>query len=325
MIIKDDVKEMMIAMGNKDIAEKTLESFADVFADLMNVFLFEGEIVVREEDLREASPQSFYKMEDKSRELVRDVAMFWHDGLIRIASIGLENQTTIDQTMPLRAMIYDAIDYKRQLDLRAAGGAMPLHPVLTFVLYFGSEREWIRPRSLLETMDVDARLAPFVNDYKLNVISVAHLEDESIDRFKSDFGSIARLLSNMRRGRPPADGLNRRLVHALETMQLVSALTGNTDIERRYAEDIKGGSAMTTLGEYLNDFRRSGIIEGEARGFERGEVRGEARGEARGKAMGIIAMGRDCDLPDEKIISSLISRLNVSTAEAEKMLREIDA
>lgn len=255
MIIKDDVKEMMIAMGNKDIAEKTLESFADVFADLMNVFLFEGEIVVREEDLREASPQSFYKMEDKSRELVRDVAMFWHDGLIRIASIGLENQTTIDQTMPLRAMIYDAIDYKRQLDLRAAGGAMPLHPVLTFVLYFGSEREWIRPRSLLETM------------------------------------------------------------------QLVSALTGNTDIEGRYAEDIKGGSAMTTLGEYLNDFRRSGIIEGEARGFERGEVRGEARG----KAMGIIAMGRDCDLPDEKIISSLISRLNVSTAEAEKMLREIDA
>lgn len=92
-------------MGNRDAAEKTLESFADVFSDLMNVFLFEGETVVHEEDLREATP---------------------------------------------------------------------LHSVLTFVLYFGSERKRIRPRSLFETT------------------------------------------------------------------QLVSALTGNTDIERRFAEDMKG-------------------------------------------------------------------------------------
>ncbi len=38
-------------MAEKDIAEKTLESFNDVFADIMNNLLFQGEQRVHEEDL----------------------------------------------------------------------------------------------------------------------------------------------------------------------------------------------------------------------------------------------------------------------------------
>ena len=39
------------AMAEKDITEKKLEDFADVFADIVNVLLFDGEERIRAEDL----------------------------------------------------------------------------------------------------------------------------------------------------------------------------------------------------------------------------------------------------------------------------------
>ena len=38
-------------MGEKDIAEKTLEAYNDVFADIVNVLLFDGKRLVQENEL----------------------------------------------------------------------------------------------------------------------------------------------------------------------------------------------------------------------------------------------------------------------------------
>lgn len=38
-------------MSEKDIAEKTLEAYNDVFADIVNGLLFDGKEVVKEEEL----------------------------------------------------------------------------------------------------------------------------------------------------------------------------------------------------------------------------------------------------------------------------------
>ena len=39
-------------MGQKDIAEKTLEAYNDVFADIVNVLIFNGKRTVKEKDLK---------------------------------------------------------------------------------------------------------------------------------------------------------------------------------------------------------------------------------------------------------------------------------
>ena len=83
-------------MGEKDIAEKTLEAYNDVFADIVNVLLFNGEQIIQPEDLVDQTPRSMYKADDKLRELERDVAKKWVKNNIRIACIGLENQTAPD-------------------------------------------------------------------------------------------------------------------------------------------------------------------------------------------------------------------------------------
>ena len=60
------------SMGAKDITEKTLESYSDVFADIINVLMFQGARIIREEELEERAPGSAYKADGKIHETERD-------------------------------------------------------------------------------------------------------------------------------------------------------------------------------------------------------------------------------------------------------------
>lgn len=80
-------------MAEKDKIQKTLEVYNDVFADIVNVLLFNGRRVVDENDLTDAQTFSYYKMdENQVHGQERDVAKIWNNGEIRISFIGLENQ-----------------------------------------------------------------------------------------------------------------------------------------------------------------------------------------------------------------------------------------
>lgn len=88
-------------MAEKDISEKILESYNDVFADIVNVLLFDGRIVIRPEELADQNTRAAYKADGKLREIERDVAKQWTKSNIRIACIGIENQTVADADMPM--------------------------------------------------------------------------------------------------------------------------------------------------------------------------------------------------------------------------------
>ena len=47
-------------MAEKDLTEKTLEAYGDVFADIVNGLLFQGRQIVSEEALTDAQPFSMY-------------------------------------------------------------------------------------------------------------------------------------------------------------------------------------------------------------------------------------------------------------------------
>ena len=49
-------------MGQKDLREKLLEDYEDVFSDIFNVLLF-GKKIIREEYLAAGSTESIYKAE----------------------------------------------------------------------------------------------------------------------------------------------------------------------------------------------------------------------------------------------------------------------
>ncbi|MCM1282821.1 MAG: hypothetical protein NC180_06510, partial [Muribaculaceae bacterium] len=84
-------------MAQKDMAEKLLEDYNEVFADIVNVLLFEGERVVEPDSLLPAVAGSQYKADDgKLHEQERDIAKFWTEEGVCISLLGVENQSRPD-------------------------------------------------------------------------------------------------------------------------------------------------------------------------------------------------------------------------------------
>ena len=211
-------------MGEKDTVERTLESYNDVFADIVNGLLFHGKQVVMEDDLTDAQSFSMYKADGKHLNQDRDVSKFWQKGQIRLSFIGLENQTRPDSKMPVRVINYDAAAYRAQL---RDDGPDVLYPVLTLVLYFGTEERWGKVKTLKDCLkEMPAELEPYISDYGINVFELAWLDDETVVSFQSDFRDVVEFL-RCERMHSRYTGTDRQLRHVHEVLALMSLLTAD--------------------------------------------------------------------------------------------------
>jgi len=212
-------------MAEKDISEKILESYNDVFADIVNVLLFDGRIVIKPEELADQNTRSAYKADGELRELERDVAKQWTKSNIRIACIGLENQTVADADMPMRVIGYDGAEYRAQLNRGAER-----YPVVTLVLYFGTERHWDKARSLYEALDIPEDFKPYVQDYRINLFEIAYLDPETVLKFQSDFRIVADYFVQKRTNgdyKPSAE----KIKHVQAVLQLLRIMTNDYRFE----------------------------------------------------------------------------------------------
>ena len=252
-------------MQEKDITQKMLERHNDVFSDIVNVLLFGGKKVVAEESLFDSVTDSVLKIDKRVRIQDRDVAKYWKDSQINIALFGLENQTTPNKLMPFRVISYDGTEYGKQS--RTENIDKKKYPVISLVLYLGFEQKWLYPKNLLGIIDVDEKLKPYVNDYKINLFEIAYLDREIIDSFKSDFWILADYLYQMRVNRNyVAD--KKSIGHIEELLMLMSAMTG----DKRFEEIIDEANTK----EVVNMCEVLDIVE--ARGIEKGIEKGREEG-----------------------------------------------
>ena len=215
-------------MGQKDKSEKSLEELNDVFADIVNVLLFDGNQTVKENALVEGNPHSNYTASGKILEQERDVSKYWKKNKIRIANIGFENETDEDNDMPLRVLNYDGASYRSQFSPKNNNQR---YPVVSIVLYFGYKHRWRKAKTVCECLEMPKELERYVSDYKMNLFEIAYLPDETIAKFKSDFWYVADYFSQMRKTGKyiPATG---RIKHVYEILSLMSALTA----DRRFVD-----------------------------------------------------------------------------------------
>ena len=256
-------------MQEKDITQKMLERYNDVFSDIVNVLLFNGNKVVMEESLLDTETDSILKIDGRVRFQDRDVAKYWNSNQINIALFGLENQTNPDRLMPLRVIGYDGLEYTRQA--RTEFRDKDKYPVITLVLYLGYEKKWSCPRSLFEVLNIDDKLKPYVSDYKINLFEIAYLEREMIDSFTSDFWILADYLYQMRVNKEYiAD--KKSIGHIEELLLLMSAMTG----DRRFEEiiDEANDKEVVNMCEVLDIVESRGIEKGIEKGREQGIEQG---------------------------------------------------
>lgn len=74
-------------MAEKDMTEKALKAYNNVFADIVNCLLFHGEERIMEDDLEQCRERSVYLGEKALREQERDTSKFLEKHNIRIAYV----------------------------------------------------------------------------------------------------------------------------------------------------------------------------------------------------------------------------------------------
>ena len=250
-------------MKEKDITEKKLLSYNDVFADVINGTIFEGQEIVRSEDLTDANPVTQFK-DDKNthREQIRDVAKLWEKKGVIFSFIGIENQTSLDRDMILRVISYDGATYKNQI------GNEHIYPVFTIVIYWG-KNEWKVPTTLKERIECPTEIIDVVSDYKFKLIDMARLSDEEIDKFRDDFKFIAGILSKKRNYRPH----DLDIKHPEEVLDLLDAVLHDDRFKIMKSEivRIKTEGREVDMCEFLDELEKRGMEKGIEQGMEKGE------------------------------------------------------
>lgn len=166
------------------------------FADLFNACIFEGEQVLKPDDLTEVdtdiSSLIQFNGHAETIQKVLDVVKKTAFG-IDFVILGIENQQKVHYAMPLRHMVGDAFSYLKEYNELAAKNKKEknwrnsdeflskltaedrLHAMITICIYYG-EKEWDGPRSLIDMLKIPERFWPLVSDYKMNLIEVRDSE-----------------------------------------------------------------------------------------------------------------------------------------------------
>ena len=276
-------------MGQPDLSTKGLISYPDVAADIVNVFVYNGEQVVHETDLRPyITSENVVSTEGKLKGMSRDNCMEnIRDGM-RYAIFGFENQDDIDYTMPLRVMGYDYSVYARQVEELIAKNkeegmeawshkllkGQKIKPVITFVLFYkNSDTDDKMPEDIFQMIDLpeDAQLHKYIRNYGINLINLRNLSQEQIESFQSDFSCIAKYMNKHYNKKQLINELQSEklvLTHPKDTLYTLAALTRD-DRYLNIEENIKKGEQkMCEIADALEQI-----------GYEKGYDKGIAAGE----------------------------------------------
>ena len=231
-------------MAQKDLNEKLLEDYNDVFADIFNTLLFKKN-VLKEENLEPGPIESIYKTDqENSAEQRRDILKKYRENELCLCSFGIENQTTADAAMPVRIMGYDYGTYKGMLT-----NSITIHPVTSIVLNFGDTR-WKNAKSLHEMLQFPKEFKPYIENYKIRVYDIAFLSDNVIEKFSSDFKIIANFFKEKRLGKNTLfEDAEVKLSHAGAVLDFLSIFTKDNRYREAYTKNVQ---ELEAKGETIN-------------------------------------------------------------------------
>lgn len=149
-------------MAKTDELMKNLFKHKEIFADLFNATIFNGQQLIKPEKLTEINTENIHiedSIQDKDNinsnitKRYRDLCMRQNDSILQII-LGCEDQIEVDYSMPIRTMLYDSLKYTEQ--------------------------------------QKNLELKSIIPNYKMNLLWAYNIKD--IDKFKSDLQYILYML-----------------------------------------------------------------------------------------------------------------------------------
>lgn len=205
-------------MGKKDTITKQYMEDNAVFADAFNYLLYDGEQVIEPERLHildTTKVQVPYGADGAviTVQKVRDelkVLTVMTDERSVYAILGIENQAEIHYAMPVKNMLYDALEYAEQvrkaaISHRKAGDSKGhtsgeylsgfykedrLIPVVTLVVFFSPE-PWAGPMCLYDMLyPVDKGILAMIDNYTINLIAPDRIPEGDLQKFRTNFREV---------------------------------------------------------------------------------------------------------------------------------------
>ena len=262
------------------------------FADLFNAALFDGEQVLKPDDLTEVDTDvsSMLKFNGHAETVqkILDVVKKTAYG-VDFVIWGLENQAKIHYAMPLRHMVGDAFTYMKEYDEIAVQNRNDknfqssdeflsnfkktdrLHPVISLCVYYG-EREWDGPFSLKDMLEIPEKLKPLVADYKMNLIQVR--ASESLKFCNPDVNTVFDVSRSIyARDYQKINMVYKDRVMSAELGLVIGAITESQKlIDHALESEQKGG--QINMCNALEELRQDGIQAGVQEGIQIGRLDG---------------------------------------------------
>lgn len=290
----------MKELGKADTVTKEYMKDPVIFADVFNQYLYHGRKIIRPENLTEIDSAEITVPYADGRAGVpvqkyRDVLkLMMTDGRIAYCILGCEDQNAIHYAMPVKNMVYDAMQLAGQVTKAAkshrqktAGRKKSIHepaageflsgfyktdkllPVVTLVIFFGPEK-WDGPLSLSEMYaPADESIMKFVPDYKINLIAPEQMTDKEINEFQTSLKEVMlyikyskdkEKLQQITQSDPGFRNLDR---------QAAEVISITTNSKLKYPE----GKERVDMCLAIEEMRNESLLEGEIKGEIKGTVK----------------------------------------------------
>ena len=260
-------------MGQKDLTEKSLLMNADVFADVVNAIIGDGDVpVVTPESLHPYSTEATIVGKDKISNVLRDICMQSSESGTAFAIFGVENQSDVDRFMPVRCMQYDASVLMEQVkNLQKPDNAdvhlqvddeclqkQSLRPVVTLCLYYGA-KPWtagknVRELTSLPEYKAAVGITEYMANYRMNFVDLARLTEDAAKRFQSDFSYIVDSLRGIEFEKIADKAEKVGMKHPKDTCSVLYELNGkNEDYLKIPLNTRKGSVAMRDWAKEIRE------------------------------------------------------------------------
>lgn len=289
-------------MGMKDTVTKDYMKDNRVFADAFNHLIYGGEQVIVPEKLHPLDTTAIgtpYGADgavvpvQKFRDGFKFLTAMEDDSMVYLL-LGIENQAEIQYAMPVKDMVYDALEYAAQVEKAAKSHRQArkvkkeekkltdgeyltgfykedrLVPVVTLVLFFSPE-EWDAPVCLHDMFAVkDQRILSFVPDYKINLVAPASMSDKEINQFATNLREVMLFIKYSRDKEKLNDILTKdegfKSVE-LKAARVINTVTGS-GLELNESEATV--DMCLAIDEMRKEERDAGIQQGIQQGMQQG-------------------------------------------------------
>lgn len=281
-------------MSKKDTVTKAFMRENTVFADAFNYLIFNGKKVIQPERLQELDTTELVQLiakgknnKNESVQKYRDIlkaAVIMEDENADYLLLGIENQTEIHYAMPVRNMIYDALQYGNQVAAIAAQNvkekkaptraeflsgfykADKLRPVITLVLHFGAD-PWDGATSLHEMMYFPLEeMRTFIQDYKIHLIDPAALKPDELEKFSTSLREVLGCIKYSKDKEKLSSFIrnNTRMMLEINAARVIQAIT---NITLDLSEEVEEVDMCKAIDDMMQDSREEGKAEGRTEGI----------------------------------------------------------